>query len=159
MKSNRWLRQGALVCLVVSPVAHAALGGDAQSVQTDRSIMGATSNAAAQTLNAVQGPYTVQSLTLSSGTVVHEYLSTNGIVFAVTWQGPVMPNLQQILGSYMSGAADAVKAYRVLHPGIGPVSVSTDNFVIQAGGHMGVYVGRAYLPSALPAGVVLSDIQ
>jgi len=31
--------------------------------------------------------------------------------------------------------------------------------VIEAGGHMGVYVGRAYLPSALPAGVALSDIQ
>jgi hypothetical protein len=162
MKSNRGLRLALLACLTVSPTVHAALGGSAQSVQADQASMGATRNSAARTLNAVQGGYTVQTLILPSGTVVHEYLSNNGIVFAVTWQGPVMPDLKQILGSYMESAADAVKAYRMQYPGIGPVSATTDNFAIQAGGHMGAYVGRAYLPLvllALPTGPVLSDIK
>ena len=159
MKSHRWLWPIMLVCLVTAPVAHAALGGNAQSVQADQASMGAARSSAVQMFAAVQGAYTSQSLTLPSGTVVHEYITAGGVVFAVTWQGSTMPDLQQILGSYMSGVADAVKAYRLQHPGIGPVSLSTDNVVIEAGGHMGDYVGRAYLPSALPAGVALSDIQ
>ena len=159
MKSHRWLSPIMFVCLIGSPVAHAALGGNAQSVQADQANMEAARTSARQMFAAVQSTYTIQSLTLPSGTVVHEYLSATGQVFAVTWQGSTMPDLQQILGGYMGGVADAVKTYRGQHPGIGPVSLSTDNVVIQAGGHMGVYVGRAYLPSALPAGVALSDIQ
>jgi len=159
MKPNRWLTQVAFACLAISPLAHAALGGSAQSVQADQASMGASRTAANQALNAVQGNYSVQSMTLPSGTVVHEYLSNTGIVFAVTWLGSAMPDLHQILGAYTSGATDAIQAYRAQHPGIGPVSVTANNMVIQASGHMGVYAGRAYLPSALPAGVALNEIQ
>lgn len=162
MNSNRCLRLLMLACLAASPAAHAGLGGNAQSVLADQAGMGATSGPSAQALDQVQGTtaaYTVQSMALPSGTVVHEYLSSNGMVFAVTWQGATMPDLQQLLGSYMSNATDAVNTYRTQHPGIGPVSIATNQFVIQAGGHMGIYVGRAYLPSAVPAGVALSDIK
>jgi hypothetical protein len=159
MKPNRWLTQVALACLVISPLAHAALGGNAQSVQADQAGMGASRAAANQALNAVQGNYSVQAMTLPSGTVVHEYLSNTGIVFAVSWLGSVMPDLHQILGTYTGAASDAVQAYRAQHPGIGPVSVAANNMVIQSSGHMGVYAGRAYLPSALPAGVALTEIQ
>ncbi|MGV7246462.1 DUF2844 domain-containing protein, partial [Caballeronia sp. M23-90] len=31
--------------------------------------------------------------------------------------------------------------------------------VVRSGGHMGAFVGQAYLPQALPAGVSASDIQ
>ncbi|HTD04666.1 DUF2844 domain-containing protein, partial [Undibacterium sp.] len=38
--------------------------------------------------------YSINESTLSSGTVVREYVASSGIVFAVSWTGPIMPDLQ-----------------------------------------------------------------
>jgi hypothetical protein len=37
--------------------------------------------------------------------------------------------------------------------------VDQSTLVVQSGGHMGAFSGRAWLPPALPAGVSGSDIQ
>ncbi len=59
----------------------------------------------------------------------------------------------------MDQASADVKAFRQAHGGIGPVSVSSGDFVFQSTGHMGFYAGRAFIPSAMPSGVTISDIR
>src|SRR4051812_42114752 len=82
-----------LACSITLP-AFAALGGDAASADTDAAKMKGQSRAM-----AVAG-YTVKEITLPSGTLVREYVSAEGKVFAVTWSGMSQPDLQQTLGNY-----------------------------------------------------------
>ena len=53
---------------------------------------------------AVTG-YTVNRTTLDSGTTVREYVDASGTVFAVSWSGPVLPDLKQLLGPYFDTLA------------------------------------------------------
>ncbi|MBW0448864.1 DUF2844 domain-containing protein [bacterium M00.F.Ca.ET.228.01.1.1] len=151
--------------------AHAALGGAPMTPPADasvssrtmhpssavlRSASGAASSASASTTTA----YTVRQTTLGNGTVVREYLAADGSVFGIAWNGPQMPDLNEMLGSYFPQYVAGVKAARAARGGArGPVAVDQSSLVVQSGGHMGAFSGRAWLPPALPAGVSGSDIQ
>jgi Protein of unknown function (DUF2844) len=39
------------------------------------------------------------------------------------------------------------------------MQVRASNLVVQVGGHMRAYSGRAYLPQALPSGVTAGDLE
>jgi hypothetical protein len=114
----------------------------------------------AQHLSATSVPYTVHETTLSSGTTVREYVTQSGTVFAIVWQGPQMAPLNTLLGAYfpayLQGLSDARAATGGTH---GPLAVQQAGLVVQTGGHMGAYTGRAYLPQALPQGVGVDDIR
>ena len=76
--------------------ALAALGGDVSSVEADRAHMKAS-------IQVTQADgYDVHQMRIDGGTVVKEYVSPEGRVFAVTWQGPFVPDMQQVLGSYFN---------------------------------------------------------
>ncbi len=77
-------------------------------------------------------------------------------VFAVAWRGPRVPDLQQALGTYFDRYSAAVK---VRSGGHNHFELRQTDLVVQAGGHMRAFVGRAYLPSAIPAGVSLADLH
>jgi len=142
----------ATACCLSSTFTYASLGGAASTVSDDQIKLIANRQSTAS-----QG-YTVNEMVLPSTTVVREYIA-GGKVFAVTWRGPSAPNVQQLLGTYVEQATADVKAFRQSHGGIGPVSVSSGDFVFQSGGHMGFYTGRAYIPSAVPSAVKIPDIQ
>ena len=119
-----------------------------------RSASGAASSASAS------ASYTVRETTLGNGTVVREYLAADGTVFGVAWRGPQMPDLNEMLGSYFPQYVAGVKAARAARGGArGPVAVDQSSLVVQSGGHMGSFTGRAWLPPALPAGVSGFDIK
>lgn len=128
----------------VAPWAHAALGDTVQSVAADRMKLHATSP---QSRTAVG--YTVQEMTLPSGTVVREFVSAAGTVFGVAWQGPAPPDLQQLLGRYFPGY---VAAPRGPH-GRGYARTEAGSLVVENTGHTGAMHGHAYLIDGLPAGV------
>jgi hypothetical protein len=143
-----------IAAALVSPIlAHAALGGGVSSVQMDQARMMASRGVSSR------GNYTVQQMVLDTGTVVREYMSVAGTVFAVSWQGPLMPDVQALLGNYAQTAADGTAALRAAHGGTGPVGVASSALVVQSGGHMGAYTGRAYVPGAVQSGVNLKDIK
>ena len=89
MKLIRPVVCSLVVAVTVAAPAFAALGGDATSVQADlvkmKGALRTTSSAA----------FTVHEITTSYGTVVREYLSPGDKVFAVSWRGPVIPDLRQ----------------------------------------------------------------
>src|SRR5580692_668189 len=94
----------ALLSLVIALPAGASLGGDTASIEADQVHMQGT-----RKMTAVQN-YTVHEIQGAAGTVVREYVSSSGKVFAVAWRGPWPPDLHQLLGSYSAQYVDAVKA-------------------------------------------------
>ncbi|MBI0326680.1 DUF2844 domain-containing protein [Burkholderia plantarii] len=108
---------------------------------------------------ASAGAYTVRETTLGSGTVIREYLGANGTVFGLAWQGPTKPDLAALLGTYLPQYLSGVEASHAAHGLRAPIAVDSGSLVVHAGGHMGAFVGQAWLPAALPAGVTGNDIQ
>ena len=141
---------GALAAACVSAPALAALGGDATSVDADRASM----KGATRVTPGVD--YSVHEIQTSSGMVVNEYVSAQGKVFAVTWRGPGLPNLPQLLGSYSVELAQAATYPHYNHHHL---SIKAQNVVMQSGGHLRTRYGRAWVPSLLPENFLLKDIR
>jgi Protein of unknown function (DUF2844) len=151
----RWAVAGALAGAMVmgsALPAWASLGGNAGSVEADRAQM----NAAVEVTD--RGAYAVHAMKAPGGTVVNEFVSPEGKVFAVAWHGQFPPQMQQILGTYFDQYTTALAAQQKRY-GHRPMDLETPGLVVEMSGHMRAYVGRAYLPDALPAGVKIADIQ
>lgn len=145
----RW--QARLACtalgLLLTCNAWAVLGGDAASVASDQQTWTATDT---QSTVAVA---TLHSQLLPNGVTVRQYLDSSGRVFAVAWSGPVLPDFARLLGAYYPSYSDAIRQQaRGVH-------VQSATLVIESGGMMRAFVGRAYLPNRLPAGFTAQDIQ
>ncbi|HZW93777.1 MAG TPA: DUF2844 domain-containing protein [Candidatus Eremiobacteraceae bacterium] len=145
----------AAVILATAFPARAALGGDASTIQADQVHMQGSRRAIAAE------SYTVHEIQGASGTVVREYFSSPGIVFAVSWHGPWQPDMRQILGSYFEPYAQAVQSQRNITSRLGrrPVVINQPGLIVQSGGHPRSFVGKAYIPDMLPANVRAEDIQ
>jgi hypothetical protein len=132
-------------------MAYATLGGDISSVQGDRTQMRAKASASTST-----GSYSVHTMETAAGTMVREYADNSGKVFAVSWQGPVKPDLDQLLGQYFADFRDQAASGRI---GRRRLLVDKPNVVIVSEGRMRAFAGKAYLPQALPAGVNIEDLE
>jgi len=132
--------------------AMAALGGDVSSVEADRAQMKAS-------IKVTQAEtYSVQEIQAPGGTVIKEYVSPAGRVFAVAWHGPFFPDMPQILGAYFQPYSAALQA-QPKHYGRRPLNIQQPGLVVQAGGHMRAYWGRAYVPEMMPQGVNADEIK
>jgi hypothetical protein len=101
--------------------------------------------------------YRVHEIALPSGTILREFAAPAGTVFAIAWRGPVLPDLRQALGQYFDVYVTAAQARR--GGSHHHFEVRQDAFVMQSSGHMRAFSGRAYLPTALPAGVSLDELH
>lgn len=133
-----------LLLLLGSASAWAVLGEHVSTVTSDQKSLRGEVRA------TVQQGYSVQQITAADRTVVNEYVSPAGMVFGLSWRGPVMPNLQLLLGSYFSQFQQAAQS-RVRRRG--PLVLRTDQLVVESGGHLRSFHGRAYVPSLLPRNV------
>lgn len=141
---------GLSLGLWMAAPSFAALGSDLSSVSADtgrlRGVVHAT---------ALQA-YDIHEITTDSGIRVREFVAA-GRVFAVTWNGPVVPDLQTLLGVHFEPYAQAMAALpRGLHKS---VRLAVADLVVESGGHLRAYVGRAYLISAVPAGMASAEIR
>ena len=133
----------------LSFAAHATLGQNVSSVASDQSHLRAVTHTA-----TTQSAYSVHVMTLPSGTLVREYVGSNGIVFGVAWEGPTLPDLKAMLGT----SFDAYVAATATRRGT-PLAVASSDLVVYSGGHLRAFAGHAYLPQAVPAGVDVGVIQ
>jgi hypothetical protein len=142
----------ALAWLLCGPPCYAALGGDLSSVRDDQ----ARINASLQVTQT--SAYSVHELHSPTGQVIREYAAPSGKIFAVTWHGPWAPDLRHLLGSHFAEFQQALQSSngRAAH---GPLFVEQGNLVVELGGHMRDFVGRAYLSDQLPAGVRAEEIR
>lgn len=91
------------------------------------------------------------SYQLPSGTVVTEYVTAQGVVFAVTWSGPVTPDLKALLGdTYFSRFVQNQRG-RGTSPHT-PLRIAAPDLQVVTGGHQGAVHGAAWLPQLVPAG-------
>lgn len=102
--------------------------------------------------------YRVQRTVQESGTLVSEFVRPDNVVFAVSWQGPILPDLKVLLGTYFDVfAAPAEVPLRTRSLG-SPLALKTDAVVIQSVGRMRGFRGYAYVPSLVPASLRISDV-
>ena len=144
---------GVLLVLISGAVpAWAALGQYESSVSVDQQYMKSEDR-----VQAFQA-YKVHELTSANGTIVREYVSPKGLVFGVAWQAPFMPNVEQLLGSYVTNLQTASKSQtQVRH--LRGLIVRTNDFVFVSGGHMRFWKGSAYVPSLVPSNVPLEVVR
>jgi hypothetical protein len=142
---------GAMLVVGFGPgVASATLGEPEASVTADVAQLKGSIKMTDRT------SYRVHEIQLTSGTLVREFAGPDGKVFAIAWKGPAMPDLRQMLGQYFDSYATAAKANRM---GRTHLQIQHSDLVVQAGGHMRAFSGRAYLPQAVPSGVNIGDLH
>ncbi len=123
--------------------AGATLGGFAESVATDQTRLHAK-RSVMQMRN-----YTVHEIASDDGTLIREYVTSAGIVFGVSWTGPTIPDLAQLLGPYNSEFQNTLRS----KAGRRKIAVvRNSDLVVESAGHTRAFHGRAYLNSMLPSG-------
>ena len=98
----------------------------------------------------------MQQIAAPDGSVVNQFVSPSGIVFGVSWQGATIPDLSQLLGEYFPEFQQAARSLGRKRGGIG---VKTDRVVVESGGHMRAFRGRAYVPALVPESLSPAVIQ
>jgi len=149
MKLTRTLICSMVVACLSAP-ALAALGGDATSVAADRAHLKGTLRVTPTV------DYTVHEIQTPAGIVVREYVSTSGKVFAVSWRGPGIPDLSQLLGSYSAQLTQAANRPHYNHHRL---NVESPEVMLQSGGHLRSFFGRAWVPALLPQNFSVNDIN
>ncbi len=134
--------------------AKAALGGDLATVEADRQQFHASVQ------HRARGAFSVHEMTMVNGTVVREYTTPSGAVFAVSWHGRVIPDLKQLLGAQFSAFQASPNRQR---GGLGHLVVQdaaqNPNLVVESNGRAPSFNGRAYLNHAFPVGVTTNDVE
>lgn len=145
-----------LVVLMAVAPGWAALGQYESSIDLDQQVL------KCQRRQLSRPGYTVHELTSPHGLVLREFVSPAGLIFGVTWQGPQMPNLQQLMGDGNVAELQQALGSRARYHSGAPLVVQTDKLVFASGGHMRSFHGYAYVPSLVPANLsvgVIHEIQ
>lgn len=143
---------GALLIAALGPrMASATLGEPEMTVQSDVAQLRASIKSSEDRVG-----YRVHEIQLPSGTLLREFVAPDGNVFAVAWNGPTKPNLRQAFGKYFDTFVSAPKAKFADRRHL---NIQQGDLVVQGSGHMRALSGRAYLVSAVPAGVNIGDLH
>jgi hypothetical protein len=129
--------------------AHAELGGSAASVMSEA--QWAQANVQITSLAS----YDVHEMHAPNGATVRQYLDRSGKVFGVAWRTSGPPDLRTVLGAYYARYL-ALGATRIdLHH----AALHSPELVVEVGGVLHAFGGRAYVPAHLPAGLSPSVIR
>jgi hypothetical protein len=140
--TNHWhVRLLALLLLLLLRPGWAALG-----------------EAPAASLSSSRSGYTVHEAVYDSGTRVQEFVAPDGVVFAVAWEGPVLPDLALLLGRFYASFKLETEQIRLAGQRGGPVSMSRDGLVLRSSGRMRNFFGHAYAPALVPAGLNIKSV-
>lgn len=138
-----------LVTLVSSPAA-ACLGGTRGSILVEQQRL------QGRLRETDHGGYRVLQIDADDGTVLRQYVNSNGLVFGVAWQSSTVPNFKQWLGPHFAEFQREAKAVGHRH---GPLLVRTQNIVVESRGHMRAYRGHACVLQLMPANLTEAALQ
>lgn len=143
---GRAISSALLVLVLGSVPSWAGLGQPEASVTSDQLHM--------KSEHRVQDfqSYKVHELSNSEGFVVREYVSSQGTVFGITWQGRTTPDMNQLLGNYVNNFQTATKDQTQIRQRRG-IAIRTNDFVYTNFCRMGVCTGSAYAPKLVPSSV------
>jgi hypothetical protein len=144
---------GVVLIMTLGTVpAWAVLGQYESSVSVDQQTLRSEDH-----VQAFQG-YKVHQLTTPNGTMIREYVSPQGLVFGVAWQAPFMPDMKQLLGSYVTNLQTASRTQTQTRHLRG-IIVRTNDFVFVSSGQMRHWRGNAYVPSLVPSNVSVEVVR
>jgi len=138
--------------LICAATSRAGLGDDAAGVVADaRALQGV--------VHIQSSPlFDIHEINADNGLIVREYVNQDGLVFAVTWRGPVQPDLQRMLQARFAQYNQARAA--LTQPGLRrALRIASPDLVVETGGHLRAYSGRAYFPKLVPAGASAADLH
>jgi hypothetical protein len=99
--------------------------------------------------------YSTQQMHDDVGNVITEYVTTKGVVFALTWRGLFKPDLHQLLGDYFNTYLSVEGASSGRQSQI----VDQTSVVIVSEGRLRHFHGYAYIPALMPSGFLLGDLK
>jgi hypothetical protein len=146
MNYAKAILSAVLVLALGSMPALAGLGQPEASVTSDQLHM--KSEHRVQDFQA----YKVHELANTEGAVVREYVSPEGTVFGISWQGRSTPDMNQLLGNYVNNFQTATRDQTQIRQRRG-ITIRTNDFVYSNFCRMGVCSGSAYAPKLLPSNV------
>jgi hypothetical protein len=155
--SIRFIKRVLLLTVIgINPLwvgsVYAGLGSNTASVLDDASALNGAISI------EIRQQYSIRDISAETGMHVREFLNHDGVVFAVSWNGPALPDLQQILGTHFAEYSAALAS--LTHPGFRrSVRVASSGLIVESDGHLRAYAGRAYLPALVPAGVLPADLR
>jgi hypothetical protein len=149
---NRVFRLWSIaVLMLLSGAAQAGLGSPAARLQQDRVQLGAAS-----TQITHLGAYDKHAMVTSNGVGVRAYSGRDGRVFAVTFNGPAMPDLKVLLGDRFGEYAAAVHPSPTTHKVYTHSSSTLELSIVKLPRG---FTGSAYVPGAVPTGVDPHNLQ
>ena len=125
---------------------------------TGLATLGAAPATPANAPSGVNPVYTITESLLDNGTRVQEFVTPAGLVFAVSWRGPVLPDLRTLLGDYLNIFQRYTDAARQAGLRGGPVNLAQEGLVLRSRGRMGHFSGYAYVPTLVPLGVNINEL-
>lgn len=144
-----------LLCLALTSGAGAAMAALGQAPSTP--VPGARMSAAVPVVRP-SNSYTLHEALLANGTTVQEYATPAGLVFAVAWRGPVLPDLSALLGGYFGTFKSETEQARSSGRRGASVNIARDDLVVSSNGRMRNFFGYAYAPALVPADVNIKDV-
>jgi hypothetical protein len=150
-----------LAVVAVCPLAAyatlgSAPGANTRAVTATRSLLQSAAPFKQAASASASASYSVREAIDSDGVTIREYVSRDNVVFAVSWQGPVRPDMSALLGSYFPDFANANQGRL---RGTGALVQHDGDFHIESAGHAGNFFGKAYLPRLVPAHVQINELQ
>jgi hypothetical protein len=133
--------------------AFAALGGDLNSVELDKAHMKGSLTV------QQQQAYSIHEIQASDGMTVREFVSSEGRVFGVAWQGPTFPDMKRLMGAYFEQYSTALRSEKEKHVGRRPINIQEPGLVVQTSGHMRALTGRAWVPELVPQNVKAAELR
>lgn len=138
------------VATLLPAISLAALGASEPSIEADRVQFNASRVATPMHL------YTVHELSTPNSGTVREFVGPDGVVFAVSWQGPFLPDLRILLGMHFESLRGTERTRPVTHS---KLLLERPDLVIHSEGRLRAFSGQAYLPLLVPAGVAISELR
>ncbi len=142
-----------MISVFHSPPVFATLGGSIDSVSNDQSAM----KTARKVMKTSMPAYSIHEIQ-SDSVNVKEYVSQNGVVFAITWSGNRHPDFEPLLGEYHPEYQYAEQ--NTPKPG-GARSrfLQGPRLMVHTWGHPRHLQGRMVDPALVPTGVNLNEIK
>jgi hypothetical protein len=153
---NRWSRPLlaglAFLLPLVAGTSRATLGEPVNSLESNRATLKALHKS-----TSARGIYTVYE-DVADGVTVRQFVSPDGMVFAVAWDGVSHPDLASLLGNYYDDYRQLLRS-TPRKPGKRQLQLRGSRVIVEKWGHMRNLQGRAYAPALLPRGVDIDEIR
>jgi len=150
----------AALVIAASGPAHAQLGTTVAIAASGTSSSSNPADATAPVLHqATNSAVRWQESTDANQIRVRQYVSSSGQVYAVSWDGPAMPDVADLLGTWFDRYRQEASAALPNAGGLHSSRVNSSDLMVETAVRLRDFSGRAWLPSALPAGVTAADIE